>query len=67
MYLYLKQDFTLTHGTAMIQPSFTSSKWNMGEIFHLSFIYHICVSHKDFFEIPPCEKKVIFVTVFIIL
>ena len=24
-------EWTLTHDMAMIQPSFTSSKWNMGE------------------------------------
>ena len=62
MYLCLKQDFALTHDMAMIQPSFTSSKWNMVEIFGLKF--HLS---KIFFEIPPCEKKVIFVTVFVTL
>ena len=27
----------LTHDMAMIQPSFTSSKWNVGEIVELKF------------------------------
>ena len=30
---FCKQWATLTHNMAMIQPSFTSSKWNMGDIF----------------------------------
>ena len=29
---------SLTHNMAMIQPSFTSSKWNMGENFGLKMI-----------------------------
>ena len=33
----------LTHNMAMIQPSFTSSKWNMGENFGLKF--HISYLH----------------------
>ena len=32
----------LTHDMAMIQPSFTSSKWNMGEIFMFKVSYVIC-------------------------
>ena len=55
----------LTHNMAMIQPSFTSTKWNMGEIFglksHLPYIRNI------FFEIPSCEKMGIFSTEFVIL
>ena len=43
----------ITHNMAMIQPSFTSSKWNMGEIFGLKF-------PKKNIEIPPCGKRVIF-------
>ena len=34
--------FRVTHNMAMIQPSFPSSKWNIGEIsilkFHISYV-----------------------------
>jgi hypothetical protein len=53
---------------AMIQPSFTSSKWNVGEIFGLKFhVSNLHAPQRFFFEIPPCGKMVIFVTEFIIL
>ena len=32
-----------------------------------SFISYTYIHHKDFFEIRPCAKKVIFVTEFVIL
>ena len=51
----------------MIQPLFTCSKWNMGKNFGLKF--HISYVHmytiNKFFEIPPCGKKVIFVSEFV--
>ena len=42
-----------TNNMAMIQLSFTSSKWNMGEIVGLKFhinTYHIYIRQKDFFK-----------------
>ena len=55
----------LTHDMAMIQPTFTSSKKKMGEIFGLKF--HMHIQHTDFSEIPSCGNKVIFATEFAIL
>ena len=54
---------TLINIIAMIQPSFTSTKRNMGEIFgFIDHVYIVYIHHKDFFfEIPPCGKIVIFV------
>jgi hypothetical protein len=58
----------LRHDKAMIQPSFTSSKWNMGEIFGLKFHLTYLRNPQGFFlEIPPCGKKVIFVSEFLTL
>ena len=59
---------SFTHNMAMIQPSFTSSKWNMCESFGLKF--HLPYLHKPqmfFFEIPLFGNTVIFATEFVIL
>ena len=45
--------FSLTHNMAMIQPSFTSSKWNMRKMFGLKF--------------RPFAHHVILITVFVLL
>ena len=51
MYLCLKQDFALTHDIAMIQPSFTSSKQNMGEMFGLKFhLSYLCIPQRFFWN-----------------
>ena len=39
-----------THNMAMIQPSFTCSKWNMGEMFGLKF--HIITGTPGFSDLP---------------
>ena len=52
----------------MIQPLFTSSKWNMGENFGLKFpTSYVHTSRSFFFEIPSWGQMVIFVTEFIVL
>ena len=63
--LYKGKSFT--PNTPLIQPSFTSSKWNMGEFFGLNF--HLSYLHKAqscFFEIPSCGKMDIFISKFVI-
>ena len=62
----------LTHNMAMIQPSFTSSKCNMSEIFglkfHLSCVHTVNRTYTTFFiEISWCGNQGIFVTEFFIL
>ena len=61
----------LTHSICQIQPLFTRSKWNMGEI--LAFLVTLNFwpknddekwSRKNIFEIPPCAHHVIFITAF---
>ena len=58
----------ITQNRGAIRTTVTWSKWNMGEIvglkFHLSFLH---TPLRFLFEIPPCGKKVIFVTEFVIL
>ena len=58
----------LTPNAPLIHTSFTYRKLNMDEIFGLKF-YLLCVqtSQKIFIEIPPCAKKVIFSTEFVLL
>ena len=46
---------SLTHYSPLIQPSFTWSKRNIGEICGLKFHYIA----KKIIEIPPCAKKVL--------
>ena len=66
MYLCLKQDFALTHDMAMIQPSFTSSKWNMGEIFglkfHLSYLLSSRMNQKKKWLPHVANSKIFFYT-----
>ena len=58
----------LTHSMLVIHPSFTQSKWNMGEICGLKFhLFHAYTSHFFIIEIPPCARNVIFITEFAIL
>ena len=57
--LYHLTTEALTHYSTFIQPMFTWSKWNMGEIFGLKF-------HTSYVN-TPSTKKVIFVTEFMIL
>ena len=60
---------SLTHYSPLIQPSVTRSKWNMDEICGLKFHFlcYVYIQHKNFIDIPPCTKNVIFITEFAIL
>ena len=61
------KSIALTYNIWEIQPSSMCSKWNMGEIFGLKFYLIICTYNtENFIEIPPCAKKVIFITEFAI-
>ena len=52
---------------AVKQPSFTLSKWNMGEIYSLKFyLSYVHISQKKIIDIPPCTLKVFFITEFAI-
>jgi hypothetical protein len=52
---------------AVKQPSFTRSKWNMGEIYGLKIFSIICTYNtKKIIETPPCALKVLFITEFAI-
>ena len=56
----------LTHSIGAIQPSFTTSKRNMGEIYGLKFHLSYVHEHHIFFKSLHAPKKGHFVTVFII-
>ena len=59
--------FHLTPNMPLIHTSFMYPKLNMDEIYGLKFyLLHVHIP-EFFFEIPPCTKKVIFVTEFLIL
>ena len=59
----------LTPKTPLIHTSFTYSKLNMDDICGLKFyLLYVCIYiTKKFSEIPPCAKKVIFITEFVFL